>query len=260
MPLRQPEGAGPHVLRRMSGGHTRVAPRYADRRVLLIGDAAHVFGATGGGPGLNLGLQDAVNLGWKLAATVRGDAPVDLLASFGTERRAAAERMIVNARAQAALIAPGSDVTGLRELVSELLAEPAVVARLAHLTAGADVRYDMGPGSAHPHAGTFVPDLTVETTTGAVRLADLTHAARALLLDLTPDGNFANAMAGRHDHLDVVHAKPAGAGDEPLSALLLRPDCYLAWASSTFEPGAAEVDGLRDAAARWLGEPLTRSA
>ncbi|GAA2888640.1 FAD-dependent oxidoreductase [Actinoplanes cyaneus] len=264
VPLRQPEGAGPHVLRRMTGGHTRVAARYADRRVLLIGDAAHVFGATGGGPGLNLGLQDAVNLGWKLAATVRGDAPVELLGSFGTERRAAAERMIVNARAQAALIAPGSDVTGLRELFAELLTDPAAVSRLAHLTAGADVRYDMGPWPAHPRAGTFVPELTVETTTGVVRLADLTHAARPLLLDLTPGGVFAQALAGRHDRLDVVRAapvaSPAGdAGDEPLSALLLRPDCYLAWACSTSEPGRAEVDSLREAAARWLGGALTRS-
>ena len=265
VPLRQPEGAGPHVLRRMTGGHTRVAARYTDRRVLLIGDAAHVFGATGGGPGLNLGLQDAVNLGWKLAATVRGGAPADLLGSFETERRAAAERMIVNARAQAALIAPGSDVTGLRELLGELLTEPAAVARLAHLTAGADVRYDMGPGSTHPRAGTFVPDLTVESATGRTRLAELTHAARALLLDLTPTGVFAGAVAGRHDRLDAVHAEsvapPASAaGDEPLSALLLRPDCYVAWASSTFEPDDADLDGLRDTAARWLGGAPARSA
>ena len=263
IPLAAPDGPGPHVLRRMTGGHTRVASRYADRRVFLIGDAAHVFGAAGGGPGLNLGLQDAVNLGWKLALAVRGDASgalsaegaypsPELLDSYETERRAAAaDRMIVNVRAQAALIAPGSDVTGLRDLVGELLTDPAVVSRLAHLTAGADVHYDMGPDSTHPVAGRFCPDLTVDTATGPQRIAELTHAARPLLVDATPSGAFAETLPGWTDRIDVVRAQPL----DGLSALLLRPDCYVAWASSTSRPGGAELSSLRDTVTRWFGAP-----
>ncbi len=260
VPLQQPDGSGPHVLRRMTGGHTRVATRYADRRVFLIGDAAHVFGATSGGPGLNLGLQDAVNLGWKLASTIHGNAPAGLLDSFEAERRPAAERMIVNARAQAALIAPGSDVTGLRELFSELLTDPAVVARLAHLTAGADMRYDMGPASAHSLAGRFSPELTVQTPAGSARIAELTHSARPLLVDMTPADVFAEALSDWRDRIDIVRAEPLAppaaepeAGDEPPSALLLRPDCYVAWASSTHRPDSTEVDDLRDTVTRWFG-------
>ncbi|MFC3992607.1 FAD-dependent monooxygenase [Actinoplanes siamensis] len=269
VPLQEPRGPGPHVLRRMTGGHTRLATRYADRGVFLIGDAAHLFGATGGGPGLNLGLQDAVNLGWKLASAIRGDAPADLLPSFETERRAAAERMIVNARAQAALIAPGSDVTGLRELFAELLRDPAVVARLAALTAGADVRYDMGPESTHAYAGRFSPDLSVQTAAGSVRVAELTHSARPLLVDMTPAGIFAEALASWGDRVDVVHgrliaaASPTSPDQEPAdqgtlpSALLLRPDCYVAWASSTHHPDRTEVENLHATTTRWFGAPST---
>lgn len=268
VPLHHPDGPGPHVLRRMTGGHTRVATRYANRRVFLIGDAAHVFGATGGGPGLNLGLQDAVNLGWKLAMTIRGNAPADLLDSFEAERRAAAERMIVNAAAQAALIAPGSDVTGLRALISELLTDQAVVARFAHLIAGADVRYDMGPHSTHPRAGRFSPELTVQTPTGSARIAELTHSARPLLLDMTPGGVFAEAICGWHDRIDVVRAKPLASApperetaDEPPSALLLlRPDCYVAWASSEHRPESTALNQLRDTVTQWFGTTSVTSA
>lgn len=122
VPLGSPTGQGPHVLRRLSGGNTRMAERFRDRRVFLIGDAAHVYTA-GGGPGLNLGLQDAVNLGWKLAAAIRGSAPPGLLDSYDAERRQAARRMVMYAQAQSALTAPGSDVTALRELFSELLSD-----------------------------------------------------------------------------------------------------------------------------------------
>ena len=138
VPLDPPGGEGPHVLRRLTGGNTRVAERFSDGRVFLIGDAAHVFAATAGGPGLNLGLQDAINLGWKLAAELRGSAPPGLLDSYENERRPVARRMVMNAQAQSVLIAPGSDVTGLRELFTELLRDRNTVQRLAELTAGAD--------------------------------------------------------------------------------------------------------------------------
>ncbi|MEW9554126.1 FAD-dependent oxidoreductase [Nonomuraea sp. NPDC050783] len=260
VPLGPPDGHGPHVLRRLTGGNTRVAERFAQGRVFLIGDAAHVFAATGGGPGLNLGLQDAANLGWKLAAELRGSAPPGLLGSYGSERRPAALRMVLNARAQSALIAPGDDVTGLRELFAELLRDPDTVRRLAELTTGADVRYDMGgPEPSHPLTGRFVPDLELRTPAGPVRAAELTRAARPLLLDLTEESSLARTPALRHDQVDVVTGLPglpglpALPGPHAPTALLLRPDCHVAWASSSPRPDAAERAALQAAMRRWFG-------
>ncbi|GLY86502.1 FAD-dependent monooxygenase [Actinoallomurus iriomotensis] len=254
VPLGPPDGEGPHVLRRLTGGNTRVAERFSAGRVFLIGDAAHVYGATGGGPGLNLGLQDAVNLGWKLAAVIRGSAPPGLLDSFETERRPAADRMIMNAQAQSALIAPGSDVTGLRALFAELLRDRSTVQRLAELTAGADVRYDMGEPEAHPLTGRFAPDLELHTPTGPVRLAELTRTARPLLLDLTEDASLAETPTLRHGQVDIVTARPQALAP---TALLLRPDCFVAWASSSPRPDAAELAALRAALQRWFGSDLS---
>ncbi|KAA9378191.1 FAD-dependent oxidoreductase [Microbispora cellulosiformans] len=251
VPLDPPDGAGPHVLRRLTGGNTRIAERFADGRVFLIGDAAHVYAATGGGPGLNLGLQDAVNLGWKLAAEIRGSAPAGLLDSYETERRSAAERMVLNAQAQSALIAPGSDVTGLREVFTELLGDRSTVQRLADLLAGADVRYDMGEPEAHPLTGRFAPDMDLDTPAGPVRLAELTRNARPLLLDLTEEASLADAPALRHDQVDVVTAR-SRIPTTP-TALLLRPDGYVAWASASPRPGPAEIEALRAAVQRWFG-------
>ncbi|MCF6468437.1 FAD-dependent oxidoreductase [Nonomuraea sp. MG754425] len=250
VPLDPPSGAGPHALRRLSGGNTRVADRFADGRVFLIGDAAHVYAATGGGPGLNLGLQDAVNLGWKLAAEIRGGAPSGLLDSYETERRSAALRMVLNAQAQAALIAPGSDVTGLREVFTELLRDRSTVHRLAELTAGADVRYDMGEPEAHPLTGRFAPDLDLGTPAGPVRLAELTRTARPLLLDLTEEAVLAATPALRHDQVDVVTARSQPSAP---TALLIRPDGYVAWASASPRPDPKEIETLRTALRRWFG-------
>ncbi|SFQ02266.1 2-polyprenyl-6-methoxyphenol hydroxylase [Amycolatopsis arida] len=186
VPLGPPTGEGPHVLRRLSGGNTRVAERFADRRVFLVGDAAHVY-AAGGGPGLNLGLQDAVNLGWKLAREVDGS----------------------------------------------------------------DVRYDMGVPDAHPMVGRFAPDLELHTPNGTIRLAELTRTARPLLLDLTEDESLAEAVSEWDDQVDVVTARPGGRSPA-VTALLLRPDCYVAWASATPRAGSAARDGLRAALRRWF--------
>lgn len=251
LPLGPPPGEGPHVLRRQPGGNTRVAERFRDRRVFLVGDAAHVY-ADGGGPGLNLGLQDAVNLGWKLAARLRGDAPSGLLDSYEAERAPAARRMVVNAQAQTALTAPGSDVTALRELFTELLGHRDTVQHLAELLAGADVRYEMGvpEAEAHPGVGRFAPDLEVIADTGPVRLAELARTARPLLVDLTEDATAAEALADRSDRLTLVTAKPQSGS--PATALLLRPDGYVAWASDAPRPTPAELDTLRAAADRWF--------
>ncbi|MCT2582918.1 FAD-dependent monooxygenase [Actinophytocola gossypii] len=232
VPLGPPAGDGPHVLRRINGGNTRIAERYRDGRVFLVGDAAHVFAA--GGTGLNLGMQDAINLGWKLAAAVAGTA--DVLDTYERERRPIAERMVTFSRTQAALLSPGEDVTGLRAVFGELLTQPGVVRAVAGLVAGADVRYPVDEG-AHALAGWPAPDLDLRTADGPVRLAELARTARPVLIDLTGD------LAV--DGVEVVRAE----ADTDLTALLLRPDSYVAWASSDPRPDRSE---LAAAVARWF--------
>ncbi|GAA1274110.1 FAD-dependent monooxygenase [Pseudonocardia aurantiaca] len=259
VPLGPPDDEGPHVLRRLEGGNSRVADRFRDGRVLLVGDAAHVHSAIGG-PGLNLGLQDAVNLGWKLAAEVGGDAPAGLLDTYEAERRPASRRVLMHTQAQSALIAPGSEVTALRELFTELLADPQTVAHIAGLMSGADIRYDMGAAATHPLVGRWAPDMLLDVDgRGSVRLVELTRTARPLLLDLTDGASVAAATArwtgdwaGR---LDVVTARPQPSG-VPATALLLRPDCYVAWASAAPRPDTAELTALADGVGRWFGGRL----
>ncbi|HEY3711038.1 MAG TPA: FAD-dependent monooxygenase [Amycolatopsis sp.] len=241
VPIGPPPGDGPHVLRRINGGNTRVAEKYREGWVFLVGDAAHVFAA--GGTGLNLGLQDAINLGWKLAAALRGTASTGVLDTYETERRAVAERTITYAQAQAALLAPGEDVTGLRGLFGELLTQPGVVRVLADLVAGADVRYPVG-ADAHPLAGRPAPDLELHTPDGTVRLGELARRARPLLIDLT-----ANGLAAGGSHVDGVELVCAKA-DTDVTALLLRPDSYVVWASGEARP---DIDALRAAAGAWFG-------
>ena len=250
VPVGPPDGDGPHLLRRRVGGSNRRAERFRDGRVFLLGDAAHVDAA--GGQGLNQGMQDAANLGWKLAAALRGDAPDGLLDTYDTERQLAARRVTMYAQALAALLAPGDDVTALRALFGELLGDRDTVRRLAGLTAGTDVRYDMGAPGPHPLTGYSAPDLDLRTGTGPVRLADLTRTARPLLLDLSGHGTLAAAMADWADRVDVLTATTTS----DVTGLLLRPDCYVAWATSAPEPSEQDLAGLRDAAVRWFGVPV----
>lgn len=252
LPVGEPAGPGPHMLRRVVGTSTRLAERYRDGRVLLLGDAAHVHSALGG-PGLNLGLQDAVNLGWKLAAEVRGGAAPGLLGTYENERRPAAERVNTQTRAQTALSGPGGDVTALRGIVAELLADPGNARHIAATMAGADLRYDMGADAAaeHPLVGRWAPDTVLRTAEGDLPLDMLTHDARPLLLDMTPDGSLTGEAEGR-DRVRAVAARPVGA-PAPATALLLRPDCYVAWACDAERPGEKERAGLRAALDRWFG-------
>lgn len=240
--LLPPEGPGPHQLRRVVGGNSRLADHYRTGRVLLVGDAAHVHSAIGG-PGLNLGLQDAMNLGWKLAGQIHGWAPDDLLDSYESERRPVGQRVVMQTQAQSALIAPGSAVTALRELFGELLQDAANVQRLADLMSGADIAY--APGD-HPLTGRWAPDLVI-TGEPAIRLAELTRSARPLLLDLTGHGLLGTELPT--DRFDVVRGRSETPGAP--AAMLIRPDGYVAWASDNTDP--AEADGLLDAAVRWFG-------
>jgi 2-polyprenyl-6-methoxyphenol hydroxylase-like FAD-dependent oxidoreductase len=240
VPLSPPAGDGPHLLRRLTGTNTRLAERFRDRRVLLAGDAAHVHSATGG-PGLNLGLQDTVNLGWKLAAAIHDDARDGLLDTYETERRPVGQRVIMHTQAQSALNAPGADVTALRELFGELLTDRRNIRHIAETMAGSDIRYEAG---GHPLVGRFAPDMVLSTASGPVRLAQLARDARPLLLDMTETGLPSDGPW----QLVRADARP-----EQATALLLRPDTYVAWASSAARPDAGEIDELRAAAARWFG-------
>ncbi len=251
LPIEAPEGEGPHRLSRWVGVNTRLADRYADGRVLLVGDAAHVHFVVGG-PGLNLGLQDAVNLGWKLAATIHGWAPPGLLDSYDTERRPVGERVALHSQAQLALLAPGSEVTALRGLFTELLQDQRNAEHLAKTMAGADIRYDLGIDDSHPLVGRWAPDLLLDTGDGPVRLAELTTSARPLLIDLTEDASITPEADGWRDRVDVV---PARAADSPATALLLRPDCYVAWATAAPRPDRGERESLRTALSTWFGTP-----
>ncbi|MEU8010000.1 FAD-dependent monooxygenase [Micromonospora parva] len=236
IPLDAPDGPG--LLRRLTGGNTRIAARYRAGRVLLVGDAAHVHPAIGG-PGLNLGLQDAVNLGWKLAATVRGWAPQGLLDTYETERRPVAERVVMSTQAQSALIRPGDEITGLRELFAELLRKPEVTGHIAALMSGADIHYPADP--ADPLAGRCAPDVIVHGDHGPMRLAELARTARPLLLDSTD--TYAEVAAPWRDRVDVVTGHLEGTA---ATALLVRPDCFIAWS-------AGDVDTLRASLAHHFG-------
>ena len=200
-----------------------------------------------GGPGLNLGLQDAVNLGWKLAAVLNGRVEPTLLATYEAERRPAAERVIMHSRAQLALVRPGPEITALRELFSELVTDPAIVRRLSDLVSGAENRYTTGT-DAHPLAGCWVPDFGITNASGTVRVAELARTGRPLLLDLTDHGHVAAALADIAEQLTVAAGRPDG--DVAATALLVRPDGYVAWASSAAIPETGELRGVL---AQWFG-------
>jgi hypothetical protein len=236
VPLQSPPG-GPQLMRLLTGSNTRVAERYRSGRVFLIGDAAHVHLAIGG-PGLNLGLQDAANLAWKLAGAVHGWAPDGLLDSYQTERRRAAQRVTMSTQAQGVLIGPGPEVTALRQLFAELLGDEPTRQRIAELLAGADVRYETGESEL---VGRWAPDLRLQHEGGPVRLAQLTRDGRPLLLDLTGDGRLLTDAGPWKDRVELVRAT---AEQAPAEGLLIRPDGYLAWAGGP---------GLRDALTRWFG-------
>ncbi|WP_255512662.1 FAD-dependent monooxygenase [Kribbella steppae] len=249
LPLRPPEGRGPHRLDRSIGVNTRLADRYHDGRVLLVGDAAHVHFVIGG-PGLNLGLQDAINLGWKLAAVIHGWAPPGLLDTYGAERRPVGERVAMHSQAQLALLAPGAEVTALRELFTELLRDQHTAAHIANMMAGADICYDMGTESTHTLIGRWAPDLLLDTGNGPVRLADLTTTARPLLVDCTENACLATEADGWRDRIDIVTAHTSNTA---ATGLLLRPDCYIAWATDSPDPGPHERESMRTALTTWFG-------
>ncbi|MFI9250590.1 FAD-dependent monooxygenase [Streptomyces sp. NPDC053069] len=242
------------------GDANRQLSAYRHGRVLFAGDAAHRQLPVGG-QALNLGLQDAFNLGWKLGRQVRGEAPAGLLDSYHSERHAVGRRTLGNIKAQAMLLLGGPDVEAARAVFGELIALEGTRRHLAGMISGVDVRYDVGPGD-HPLLGARLPQLTLATTVpGQERTTTtvLLRTGRGLLLDLTGDEHeaariraAAEPWAGR---VDVVAGRPEPDGAEPSGAdqlgpglFLVRPDGHLAWA------GDAGADP-RPALHRCFGEP-----
>ena len=228
---------------------SRQAVAYRSGRVFLAGDAAHVHSPVGG-KGLNLGLQDAVNLAWKLAQVVKGVSPETLLDTYHDERHPIAARVLRTTMAQVALQRTDDRTEALREIISELLGLEEPHKRIAAEMSGLDIRYDLGAG--HPLVGRRMPDLDLATADGEVRTFTLLHDARPLLLDLGSPGSI--AIAPRADRIKLVHARYDGPWDLPVlgvvprpSAVLIRPDGHVAWA------GVGRLDGLHDAIDRWFG-------
>ncbi|HEY1954452.1 MAG TPA: FAD-dependent monooxygenase [Polyangiaceae bacterium] len=224
---------------------TRQAVSYRSRRVLLAGDAAHVHSPMGG-QGLNLGVQDSVNLGWKLAQVVKGTSPESLLDTYFAERHPVGARVLRTTMAQTALSRGDDRMEAVRETITELLRMDEPRKRYAGLMSGLDIRYDLGEG--HPLLGRRMPDLDL---VGGQRVFTLLHDARAVLLDF---GETPLDVGPWADRVRVVRAKHAAAWDLPVigvvsppSAVLVRPDGHVAWV------GEGSDDGLRDALAKWLG-------
>ncbi|MFG2476317.1 FAD-dependent monooxygenase [Streptomyces fagopyri] len=251
LPMNRPATPGPHLLRRIAGVNSRQAETYRAGRVLLLGDAAHVHSAVGGA-GLNLGMQDAVNLGWKLAAQVQGWAPAGLLDTYETERAPAGRRVLMQTRAQMALMRPGEDISATRDLIAELLDDESNRGRVAALLAGTDVGYDMGHDTSRPLVGQWFPGLQAYIAGDGTPIAERLRAARPVLADFTGDSAVAGAAEGWKDRVDIVAAQP---GDTPLPApsVLVRPDGYIVWAASTRSPERPAHHGLREALATWFG-------
>ncbi|WP_165986407.1 rifampin monooxygenase [Streptomyces sp. YIM 98790] len=229
---------GVHSPRWLSrfGDATRLAERYRAGRVLLAGDAAHIHPPTGG-QGLNLGIQDAFNLGWKLAAEVGGWAPEGLLDSYHTERRPVAADVLVTTRAQLELLSPDPGPRAVRRLVSELMDFEEVNRYLIEKISAIAVRYDIGAG--HALLGRRMPDIGLKRG----RLYELMHRGRGLLVDRT--GRL--TVAGWADRIDHV-ADPAEELDVP--AVLLRPDGHVAWVGEDQQDLLATVP-------RWFGAPVS---
>lgn len=227
----------------------RQAASYRQGRVLLAGDAAHVHSPTGG-QGLNIGVQDAVNLGWKLAQVVNGTSPATLLDTYHAERHPIAARVLRLTMAQTAL-ARGDDRTeALRETLSDLLGMAEPRKRYAAMMSGLDVHYDLGEG--HPLLGRRMPDLDLVTASGPQRVFTLLHNARPVLLNLGEPGGFdITPWADRVQQLDAQYTGPwelpvLGTVAAP-AAVLIRPDGYVAWISDGTD------HGLCDALATWFG-------
>ena len=227
---------------------TRQAVSYRAGRVLLAGDAAHVHSPTGG-QGIGLGVQDAVNLGWKLGQVVRGDSDDELLDTYHAERHPAGARSLKYSMAQSLFQKADPRQEALRDLLDEVLRVDGAAAPIAALITGLDVAYDLGVG--HPLLGRRMPDLDLVTSDGPARVFELLHQAQPVLIELGEPELEVTDLTHRVKHVSATSAGPwelpvVGVVPTP-TAVLLRPDGHVAWV------GQGTTDGLREALATWCG-------
>ena len=230
---------------------TRQAAGYRRGRVLLAGDAAHVH-APDGGQGLQTGVQDAVNLGWKLAQVVKGRSPESLLDTYHAERHPVAARVLRNTMASVALRRPDERTKAVRDTISELLGMDEPRKMFAAMMSGLDIHYDLGEG--HPLLGRRMPDLDLVTANGPLRVFTLLHDARPVLLNFGEPGGL--DITPWADRVQLIDAKYVGTWELPVlglvtapPAVLIRPDGYVAWVGELTQPG------LADALTTWFGPP-----
>jgi 2-polyprenyl-6-methoxyphenol hydroxylase-like FAD-dependent oxidoreductase len=230
---------------------TREAATYRNSRVLLAGDAAHIHSPMGG-QGLGTGVQDAVNLGWKLAQVVGHASPEALLDTYHAERHPVVARMLQTTMALTALSRRDDRIEALRDTIADVLTVEAARERIAGRLSGLDIHYDLGEG--HPLLGRRMPDLDLVTSDGPVRMFTLLHDARPVLLNLGEPGGLDAARPP--DRVRLVDAAYEGAWELPVlgavsapTAVLIRPDGYVAWV------GERTDQGLADALTTWFGAP-----
>ncbi len=228
---------------------TRQASTYRSGRVLLAGDAAHVHSPVGG-QGLNMGVQDAVNLGWKLAQVVKGTSPESLLDTYQAERHPVAARVLRTTMAHVGLMRPDDRIEAARDVVSELLGMEEPRRRFAARMSGLDIHYDLGEG--HPLLGRRIPDLDLVTSSGSLRVYTLLHEARPVLLDFGEPGGLSRGPWD--ERIRSLDARYEGTWELPVigrvsapTAVLIRPDGYVAWV------GESNELGLAGALTKWLG-------
>lgn len=229
---------------------TRQAASYRNGRVLIAGDAAHVHYPVGG-QGLNIGVQDAVNLGWKLAQVVKGISPESLLDTYQAERHPVAARALRDTMAATALTRSNARIDALRDAASEMLSSDEARKRFGARSAGLDIRYDLGEG--HPLLGRRMPDLDLQTAGGPVRVFTLMRDALPVLLNLGARIEISQWA----DRVHLVDAQYHGEWELPVlgavhapTAVLIRPDGYVAWVAD--ERGAAS---LAESLSKWFGPP-----
>jgi 2-polyprenyl-6-methoxyphenol hydroxylase-like FAD-dependent oxidoreductase len=230
---------------------TRQAGAYREGRVLLAGDSAHIH-YPAGGQGLSLGVQDAVNLGWKLAQVVKGTSPESLLDTYQAERHPVAARALQHTMAQGLLQRQNERMKALVDMVSELAVMDEPRKRLAGIISGLDIHYTLGEG--HPLLGRRMPDLELVIPDGPRRVFALLHDAKPVLLNLGGPGAF--AITPWAERVQLIEAEYAGLWELPVlgavtapTAVLIRPDGYVAWV------GDGTDTGLRDALTSWFGTP-----